>query len=274
MNNRAADLEPPAAPAMRTVELSDHHTVLVQHGDDGPPVVLVHALGLDWRMWESVMAQLATRRRVFAYDVRGHGTAAGAPPPGDMGVVADDLLRVMDAAGLGSAHLVGLSYGGGIVQTAAVSAPERFESMTLMATTNRPFESFEARARSVEVDGTAAQVSPSLVRWFTAQALAVNGWGVRYARDSVLRGSPADVAGAWRAFTTLDVAGKLAAFTAPTLVVAGECDASTPPAVMSAIADEIPGARYLELPRTPHMPTLERPELALAALDGFLPRSA
>lgn len=81
--------------------------------------------------------------------------------------LAADLLAVMDALGLDSAHIVGLSYGGGIVQTAATLAPERFESMTLIATTNVAFEAFESRARSIEQDGMAAQVAPSLTRWFT-----------------------------------------------------------------------------------------------------------
>ena len=40
-------------------------------------MVLVHAIGLDWRMWQPVLDALAVGRRVFAYDVRGHGAAVG-----------------------------------------------------------------------------------------------------------------------------------------------------------------------------------------------------
>ena len=53
-----------------------------------------------------------------------------------------------------------------------------------------------------------AQVIPLLTWWFTPGALAVNGWGVRYARESVLRGNPTDWAAAWRAFKGLDVQGR------------------------------------------------------------------
>ena len=267
-----AEAGTPAPPSLRRVLLGDHGTTVAQAGVAGPPVVLVHALGLDWRMWEPVIAQLAAGRRVYAYDVRGHGSAAEAPRPSCMNDLATDLLAVLDALGLDRAHVVGLSYGGGIVQTAATLAPERFESMTLMATTNAAFEAFEGRARSIEQDGMAAQVAPSLVRWFTSDALAVNDWGVRYARDWVLRGDPEHAAAAWRAFQTLDVAGKLTGFGAPTLVLAGERDVSTTPEVMSRIASDIPGARYAELPGTPHMPTLEQPSLVVNALDEFLPR--
>jgi 3-oxoadipate enol-lactonase len=115
-----------------------------------------------------------------------------------------------------------------------------------------------------------AQVVPSLTRWFTPGALATNGWGVRYAREQVRRGDPAQWAAAWRAFKRLDVRGRLADFLAPTLVLAGELDASTTPEIMSALAKRIPGSRYGELARIPHMQTLERPELVAEALDRFI----
>jgi 3-oxoadipate enol-lactonase len=261
-----------APPSLHRVLLGDHGTTVAHAGISGPPVVLVHALGLDWRMWEPVIARLAVGRKVFAYDVRGHGSATEAPLPWSMQDLGTDLFEVMDALGLDRAHVVGLSYGGAIAQTAATLVPERFASMTLMATTNVAFESFRGRARSIEQEGMAAQVAPSLVRWFTSDALAVNDWGVRYARDCVLRGDPAHAAAAWRAFSTIDVEGKFTGFSAPTLVLAGERDLSTTPEVMSRIASDIPGARYAEMPGTPHMPTLEQPSLVVNALDEFLPR--
>jgi 3-oxoadipate enol-lactonase len=152
-------------------------------------------------------------------------------------------------------------------------SPWTVASLALLATTDHPFEAFEARARSAETDGMPAQVVPSLTRWFTPEALAVNGWGVRYARERVLRGDPVDWAAAWRSFMGLDVQGRLSAADRPTLVLAGERDASTTPEIMSAVAAAIPGATYQELPGTPHMQTLERPELVEEALDQYLPKA-
>lgn len=257
---------------LRKIGLRDHETLVAQCGESGPAVVLLHALGLDWRMWEPVMDRLAEGRRVFAYDLRGHGRAMGAPSSFTMADTAADLVGVLDALGLEQAHVVGLSYGGGIAQTAAVAHPERLLSLALLATTDHPFTAFEGRARAAETEGMAAQVVPSLTRWFTPAGLAVDGWGVRYARERVLRGEVADWAAAWRAFKGLDVQGRLAGFTAPTLVLAGEADASTTPEIMTALAKRIPSATYEELPGTPHMQTLERPELVAEALDSFLPK--
>jgi 3-oxoadipate enol-lactonase len=264
-----AGIERPAR--LRRVALADHETLVAQRGESGPAVLLSHSLGVDWRMWEPVMSRLSEGRRVFAYDIRSHGWAAGAPAPFTMDDTAADLVGVMDALGLEKAHVVGLSMGGSIAQTAAVRYPERFASMALLSTSDHPFASFEARALSGETDGMQAQVVPTLTSWFTPAALAADGWGVRYARECIRRMDATDWAAAWRAYQGLDVQDRLGSFEVPTLVLAGEADASTTPEIMSAIAKRIPASDYQELPGTPHMQTLEQPELVAEALDRFLP---
>jgi 3-oxoadipate enol-lactonase len=261
----------PRPATLHRVSLADHSTTVSQSGSSGPPVVLIHALGMDRRMWDLVMPDLSAGRRVFAYDVRGHGSAAGAPVPGAMADLGADLLSVLDALGLERAHVVGLSYGGGVAQAAAVTAPDRFASLSLLATTGHPFDAFEGRAVAAEQEGMAAQVIPSMTRWFTPAALAVNGWGVRYARECVLRTAATDWSGAWRAFRNFDVAEGLTRLDLPALVLAGELDVATPPAVMSELANRIPGAHYRELPGAPHLQSLETPDLVTAALNDFLP---
>ncbi len=256
----------------RMIELSDHSTQIAEVGDSGPAVVLLHALGLSWHMWEPVLRDLAHGRRVLAYDLRGHGAATDAPPPADLRTLADDLQEVLDHEQLTGAHVVGLSYGGAVAQTFAVHHRESVLSLTLAATTDRPFASFEQRASAIETDGTAAQVAASLTRWFTPGALAENAWGVRYARDRVLRGDPVQVAAAWRAFSRIDVEGRLRDLERPALVLCGEQDASTGPGAMRPMAARIPGSTYLDFPGAPHMPTLETPHLVTEALDRFLPR--
>ncbi|TCO65908.1 alpha/beta fold hydrolase [Actinocrispum wychmicini] len=261
----------PRPAALRRVRLTDHETFVAQRGAEGPPVVLVHAIGLDWRMWEPVMAELADTRRVFAYDVRGHGLAMGAPAARTTGDLADDLVKVLDELALDRAHVVGLSFGGAVAQATAVAYPERIASLALLGTTDQPAEDlFESRARAAEKDGMAAQVPATLPRWFTTEALAVNGWGVQYARERLLRGNVADWAASWRVFKTLDVQGKLGSFPAPALVVAGSVDVAGPPEAMRGLAGRIAGARFEELPGTPHMMSLERPELVARVLGDFI----
>lgn len=88
-----------------------------------------------------------------------------------------------------------------------------------------------------------------------------------------LRGEPVQWAEAWRAFKGLDVQGRLADFDRPTLVLAGELDASTTPEIMAAVAERIARARYEVLPAAPHMQTLAVPGPVSQALTSFLPRA-
>ncbi|MGO9962037.1 MAG: alpha/beta fold hydrolase [Acidimicrobiales bacterium] len=85
-------------------------------------------------------------------------------------------------------------------------------------------------------------------------------------RDHVI-----DWAATWRSFAGIDVEGRPADCDPPTLVLAGELDASTTPEVMSGIAKRIAGARYQQLPGAPHLMSLEQPRLVTDALDAFLP---
>ncbi|AHH97166.1 alpha/beta fold hydrolase [Kutzneria albida] len=121
------------------------------------------------------------------------------------------------------------------------------------------------RQRSPEISG-------ELVGGAFGGPLAEDGWGVRYAREQVRRFDPADWAALWGAYATLDVRGKLAHFPGPTLVLAGAAEVSATPESMTGLAGAISGATYRELPGTPHMQTLERPELVAQALGEFLPR--
>lgn len=252
--------------------LADHRTGLLQRGTSGPPVVLLHSLGLDKHMWEPIIDQLAVGRQMFAYDLRGHGEAAGSPRPFTLRDTARDLLAVLDELGLETAHVVGLSYGGAIAQTAAIESPGRFASLSLLATTDRAFpEIFERRAAGAEVGGMAAQVDETLSRWFTPEALAAETAGVRYARGCLQAMKSEDWAAAWRSMKELDAQGKLGDFAAPALVVAGSADVSGPTAVLREVADGIPRAAFLELPGVPHMQTLERSDLIADVLDDFLP---
>ena len=161
------------------IRVSDHETTATVRGTRGPAVLLVHSLGLDRRMWDPVLDRLAGGRRVVAYDVRGHGSAAAAPLPFTMAATATDLVAVLDALDLDTAHVAGLSLGGAITQAAAVAAPERFASLTLMAAPDRPMpEAFEERARLAETGGMTPLIAPTLERWFTPEALAADTEGV------------------------------------------------------------------------------------------------
>lgn len=251
------------------VVLEDHQTRVFDSGGDKPALILVHALGLDHRMWREVIPCLTGRFRVIAYDLRGHGAAAGAPVAKGLATYSGDLLALLDCLKIDGAHVVGLSLGGSIAQELALNTPRRLRSLTVVASTAWPFDAFAERARAAGRDGMAAQIIPSLTRWFRPEDLAQGGWAVRYARGAVESAFVSDWVAGWHALATITTGERLCQIRVPTHVIAGERDASTPPQLMKRMLD-IPGATYSEIPGAPHMVSLTHPKpLAETILRGL-----
>jgi len=129
---------------------------------DATPVVLLHGLGDDHRLWDGVRARLRGRLRVVAYDLRGHG-ASDAPSDAaayTMPLFVEDLARVLDAAAIERALLVGFSLGGAIAAAFALAHPERTLGLALVnanAAARDPAE----EATIVAARGSATAVLPA-----------------------------------------------------------------------------------------------------------------
>ncbi len=239
--------------------LHDHTTCLFDSGGEGSPIVLLHALGLDWRMWSRVIPLLTPHHRVVAFDLRGFGGAAFAPQVRDLAHYAADVAELLDRLDLSQAHIAGLSLGGSIALELALQRPDLVAGLSVIAATAWPFPAFEERARAAETAGMEAQVIPSLTRWFRPADLAANAWPVRYARNSVRRASISDWSAAWRALAGIGLEGRLSEVRAPTRIIAGECDQSTPPNLMEGLVTG--GCRdFTVLQSAPHMLALTHPE--------------
>ena len=104
---------------------------------DAPPLVLVHSLGLDGRMWAPQVEALAGVRRIVAPDLRGHGRSDAPPGPYSMRRLALDVLAVAETAGLERFDLCGLSIGGQVAQLLALEHPSRLRSLVLADTAAR-----------------------------------------------------------------------------------------------------------------------------------------
>ncbi|GAB5350034.1 alpha/beta hydrolase [Alteriqipengyuania sp. 357] len=248
----------------RAFALRDHTTALFDSGGEKPPMVLLHALGLDWRMWSGVIPHLVPHHRVIALDLRGFGTAAGAPQVADLAHYAADIADLLDRLGIERAHVTGLSLGGSIVLELGLQRPDLVRDLTMIAATAWSFPAFEERAQAAENDGLEAQIAPSLTRWFRPGDLARNDWPTRYARNCVGAASPEEWAAAWRVLATLSLEDRLDRLEPRLSLIAGEVDRSTPPELMRRLAPDV-----AVIPDAPHMIALTHPEeLAQAILAG------
>jgi pimeloyl-ACP methyl ester carboxylesterase len=99
---------------------------------DGEPLLFIHGLGSSCRDWEQQVRFFARRYKVIVFDVRGHGKSGKPPGPYSMPLFAMDTAKMLQALGVGPAHIVGISMGGMIAFQLAVSYPELVRSLVIV----------------------------------------------------------------------------------------------------------------------------------------------
>ncbi|MDT7789186.1 MAG: 3-oxoadipate enol-lactonase [Pseudonocardiales bacterium] len=119
---------------MATVTTGDGQLVsYVDHGGDGPAVVLLHSFLMDVSMWAPQVEVFEDTYRLIAIDERGHGDTP-ATAPFDYWDVARDALAVLDHLDIGSAAVVGTSQGGFVALRMALLAPQRVAALAMLGT--------------------------------------------------------------------------------------------------------------------------------------------
>jgi 3-oxoadipate enol-lactonase len=251
--------------------LIPHH--LVSGPEDAPPVVLSNSLGATLDMWDPQHDALAKRFRVIRYDTRGHGGSETPPGPYSIEDLGNDVVDLLDHLHIERAHFVGLSLGGMTGMWLAANRPERIDRLVLLCTSAKlgPPEMWADRAKTVREQGTGAIVDTTLERWFTEGYR--NRFDVSAIRAMFESIDDEGYANCCAAIQTMDLTGSLATITAPTLVIAGAQDPSTPPAEHAQrIVEAIPNARLEVLDPGAHLINVEQPEtvtrLIIEHLEG------
>ncbi len=238
---------------------------------DCPPLVFLHALGTDLTLFDPLVA-VFPRHRILRLDLRGHGASDVPDPPYAMGALIRDVERVIDHFALRDTVLLGVSLGGLIAQGLAVKRLDLVRGLVLSNTAARigHASQWEDRISSVQQDGLAAQIDPTMARWFG------RNWQDNPAmpalRDLMSKTDPRGWIGCARAIAGTDFYETTATLRLPTLAIAGGNDGSTPPDLVRETADLIPGSQFALIQRAGHLPMAERPAEYAAILDAFLTR--
>ena len=258
---------------MLRVETDDGIRLVVEaRGAPRSPLVLfLNSIGCDRTLWDLQFEALEGGYRCLAFDARGHGQSD--VPPGDYTIerLGRDALAVLDAVDVASAHLCGLSLGGLVAQWLAVHAPRRVASLTLANTASRigSYDSWEARRLRVLEAGLGSIAGMAIERFFSAAFRTDHPQFVEDYRTRFARGAAVGYAGCCAALRDADLTPELARIAAPTLVIGGAFDVSTPPAEAEALAAGIRGAR-LRLLSAGHLSNREQPAAFTAALQGHI----
>jgi 3-oxoadipate enol-lactonase len=237
-----------------------HYTV--DGPSDAPVLVLGSSLGTTGGMWDPQVRTLIGNLRVVRYDHRGHGRSPVPPGPYQIEDLGCDVLSMMDGLGVDRFHIGGLSLGGMVAMWVASHAPERVDRMTLLCTSAKlgPPEMWRTRATTVRAEGIQAIADAVLGRWFPAEFAAREPDIVAELRASLLSTPVEGYASCCAAIEAMDLEPDLTRVSAPTLVVAGLADESTPPAHAQRITELIIGSRLALVAGAAHLANVARPD--------------
>lgn len=251
-------------------------TLFYEDLGSGPAVLMSHSWQCDGRQWPQVLAVVDAGHRVLNLDNRGHGRSGPHRQRFTMWEMADDLVAVLDDAGVDDAVVVGLSRGGMAAVRAALRHPSRVRALVLADTSaGRAARSGRIKvaalgrasltpARRVVVDVVVNQLFGATTR--REQPGLVAEWRQRF-----LDQDPASMLAAIQSIMARDdVTLRLGEITVPTLVLVGEEDRDPGVGASVSLAARIPVARLAVLPDTGHLAALERPEAFQRELLEFL----
>jgi 3-oxoadipate enol-lactonase len=243
---------------------------------EAPVVALSHSLAACYDMWEPQMTALRARYRVLRFDTRGHGCSDAPPGPYSTAMIAEDARQLFAALGIRRLHFVGLSMGGVLGQVLAAADPGLIQSLAICCSLAKvpaaAVAGWEERIQTATSQGMEPLVEGTIGRWFTPPFIQARADVVDRVRAMIRATPPAGYVGCGGFIRSLDITGGFARITAPTLVICGADDPSTPPALSQAIHAGIKGSTLIELKSAAHFANMEQPEAFNQALLAHLAR--
>jgi 3-oxoadipate enol-lactonase len=239
---------------------------------NGHAVLLVHAFPLNHTMWQPQTAHLSPRFRVIAPDIRGFGESL-PPSPWTILQVAEDLKELLDELEVDSCAVVGLSMGGYIVLPFTFWFPEKVHQLVLADTRARTDNDTEKAARTEMMTQLVRHGSGILPELMLPRLLRPNpsAGAVEFVTSIIKENNPSAAVYALMAMRDRpDASMALSRINCPTLVLAGEHDVVTRIDECRAMAQVIPDATFLEIPRAGHLSNVDNPKAFNQALDDFL----
>lgn len=243
------------------------------------PVLCLHSLFLDPRMFDGLVEAGRGRLRFVRPELPGQGSRVGdATATVSMDEAAEDVLRTVDELGLDRVSVVAASMGGDVAVRVAARRPGLVERLVLTGSSVRAepadqLAQFEAVTDQVERDGfTPEMVEVVMGILFGASTLADAARAdVHEVWRSRIAALPSALAHAVRGVVQRESAvGLCDQVGAATLVVSGTEDVARPPAWSDEMFDLIPDAQLWRLKRVGHSPLLEAPGLVTPRVLEFL----
>lgn len=240
--------------------MPDLHTV---RAGSGPVLLCLHGIGSSSQSFAAQIDGLSDIATVVAWDAPGYGSSPAWNAPRGMDGYADDAVTVLDDLGVQAADVLGTSFGGVVATRMALRHPRRVRSLVLAdATPGSGVSSDKADAMRRRADEL-GRAGPRAFAAARAARLTSPGADQelvqRIAATMAHAISLPGYAHAAAAMAATDHRDVLGAVTAPALVLVGEHDQVTPPALSRSLAAALPNATYEEVPAAGHVSNVENP---------------
>ncbi|RDE08599.1 alpha/beta fold hydrolase [Pelagibacterium lacus] len=254
------------------LQLSDGAAVRLRDLGDGEPILLIHGVGMRLEAWEPQIAALSTRWRVLAADMPGHGESDPLPEGAGLADFVAWAARLIETLACGPVNLVGHSMGALIASGVAIERPELVRRLALLNAVHRrtPVARAAVLARAEDIAQGRTGIESALERWFGPGDEAVRDHVADWFRTIDQQGYLA----AYRAFARGDTvyADRLGEIAVPALLLTGENDPNSTPAMSRAMAALMPRGEARIVDGHRHMVNLTAPEMVTAALEDLLAR--
>jgi len=251
-------------------------------GTNKDPLVLVHGSWGDHHNWTMVAGEFAKTFSVLTYDRRGHSQSERPTGQGRVEEDAADLIAIIESLNLAPAHIVGNSYGAGIVLKAAAKRPGIFRSMVV----------HEPPLFGLLVDNPNAQAALKVVNERIKIVLDLIADGNLEKATEEFVEKIAMGPGSWEklpdvtkkifvhnALTWYDEMqdpqslqinlDSLSVFKKPALLTDGSASPSFFPLVIEKIKDAIPHSKQLTIQGAGHVPHMSHPEKYVEVITNF-----
>lgn len=255
---------------------------------EGAPLLMLPGLGTGGGYYTLGEPILRRSYQTILVDPRGIGRSDKSDADFSSELWADDFAALVDHLGLGTAHVLGSSHGGCMALAMADRHPDKVRSLTLIGAFTELGRAlamnFQLRVKMVSKLGLGEEAYDHVALWTMRPEFLDSPAGekaVNVLLEAVKKNTPERYIALCNSILRWGrklpgqeseplFTERLSSIDRPTLVVTGDSDHMIPASYSKLIADNIPAARYVEIPECGHIPFLEKPETACEIVTDFL----
>ncbi len=252
--------------------LSNGVNLYYEVSGEGEPLVFIHGLGSSTFDWEFQVPEFSKSFKVITFDLRGHGQSDKPEGPYTMQQYSDDLSGLLQGLGIPSAHIVGISLGGGVVFQFAIDHPGQVKTATIVNSAPTLGDPAQAKPEIDRRVGIVQQMGMRAMGQALAPTLFPKPEHAALRETFIARWAENDPRAYIEATLSMlnwNVIPALGKIQCPTLVIAADQDYS-PVAVKEAYIKLMPNATLVVIPDSRHAVPVEHPAEFNAALAQFL----